>query len=155
MDKTLSDLSDAQPCSLISYSCFTENGRLTESLPGKYRSAAQQCLKLIERFASRLTESPEPLSVVTSPAKSMSLLPLLSSESELSAKTPHVRNTSTPQLIDHLPRVDDVACAEFEVLEENVFAQKKIGCSHQSLDMMVCECQYDPCECRDQNAVAA
>jgi hypothetical protein len=108
---------------------------------------AQLQHKLTLSFALSPAESTNTSSVLSSPTKSFEILSLPSPESKPSAKIHRTQNLPTPQFIDHLPRVDDVACTEFEVLKENVFVQKKIGCSHQSLDMMICECQYDPCKC--------
>lgn len=123
MDKNSVDPAHVQRSSPSSCSSLSNNGRLTEPL----------------------SQSTNTSSILSSPTKSFEILSLPSPESKPSAKIHRTQDLPTPQFIDHLPRVDDVACTEFEVLKENVFVQKKIGCSHQSLDMMICECQYDPC----------
>jgi hypothetical protein len=48
------------------------------------------------------------------------------------------------QFIHHLPRAEEQAIQEFEVLEQNTFQFKSLGRSGQQEDMMVCDCVFDP-----------
>lgn len=51
------------------------------------------------------------------------------------------------QFIHHLPRAEEQALSEFDVLEENSFQFKYLGRSGQQEDMMICDCAFDPGEC--------
>ncbi|KAJ9098539.1 hypothetical protein QFC19_006307 [Naganishia cerealis] len=89
--------------------------------------------------------SPIPISGTAGPSTLKHSSPSSSVQPGSSPKTFRANSSSTVRLIDDLPRAEHQAYNTFQVLDENVFVQKKIGFSHQSLDMMVCECQYDPC----------
>lgn len=52
----------------------------------------------------------------------------------------------SPQLVDHLPQAGRLAFETFQLMTDNVSLDRNLGCSHQSLDTMICDCQYDPCK---------
>lgn len=54
--------------------------------------------------------------------------------------------STTPRLVDHLPLAGLSAFDTFEKLDHNLLYHKSLGCSHQSLDTMICDCQFDPCK---------
>jgi hypothetical protein len=50
------------------------------------------------------------------------------------------------QFIHDLPRAEEQALKEFELLPENTFQHKGLGRSNQQVEMMVCDCVFDPGE---------
>jgi hypothetical protein len=54
--------------------------------------------------------------------------------------------SKSQRLINYLPLAEHSAFDTFEILDNNLLYDKSLGCSHQSLDTMICDCQYDPCK---------
>lgn len=52
-----------------------------------------------------------------------------------------------PQFVNHLPNAERLAYSTFQLMTDNVSLDRNLGCSHQSLDTMICDCQFDdPCK---------
>lgn len=85
--------------------------------------------------------------------ETLTFIVLFSAELRVSSPTDTYASTAAdtstsrlPRLIDHLPLAEGSALDTFEILENNLLHHKSLGCSHQSLDTMICDCQYDPCK---------
>jgi len=62
------------------------------------------------------------------------------------AKRKKEADIGVTQFIFDLPRAEEQALKEFELLPENTFQYKGLGRSNQQVEMMVCDCAFDPAD---------